>query len=275
MTKDEALKMAIEALETADAIVWQYSGVHYEKLQSALQVCKEALEQPALTKDEALKMAIEALETADAIVWQYSGVHYEKLQSALNACKEALEQLAQEPVADDELHLAKHAKEYHGLTLNQFKLMCNEADKRYEGQFASSVDKNLAVESFYEGFKVAIKKAKEQSTQESMDWISVDKKLPELNTEVMTWGSGTANNSFGYMQAWYSKDGWQELDSCGDFFNDIPPTHWIPLSIYTHPHQWQGLTDNEVDNIYSCAEGVHDFRDIVRAIEQALKEKNT
>ena len=47
---------------------------------------------------------------------------------------------------------------------------------------------------------------------------------------------------------------------------------WTPL--YTHPHQWQGLTDNEVDNIYPCAEGVHDFRDIVRAIEQALKEKN-
>ena len=34
--------------------------------------------------------------------------------------------------------------------------MCNEADKRYEGQFANSVDKHLAVECFYEGFKVAI-----------------------------------------------------------------------------------------------------------------------
>jgi hypothetical protein len=43
---------------------------------------------------------------------------------------------------------------------------------------------------------------------------------------------------------------------------------------YSHPHQWQGLTDDEVDNIYPCAEGVHDFRDIVRAIEAKLKEKN-
>jgi hypothetical protein len=42
----------------------------------------------------------------------------------------------------------------------------------------------------------------------------------------------------------------------------------------THP-SWQGLSDDEVNNIYPCAEGVHDFRDIVRAIEQALKEKNT
>ena len=55
-----------------------------------------------------------------------------------------------------DIELEKHAKEYHGLTLNQFKLMCNEADKRYEGQFANSVDKHLAVECFYEGFKVAI-----------------------------------------------------------------------------------------------------------------------
>jgi hypothetical protein len=44
MTKDEALKMAIEAMEVADAIVWEYSCVPYEKLQSALQACKEALE---------------------------------------------------------------------------------------------------------------------------------------------------------------------------------------------------------------------------------------
>jgi len=54
------------------------------------------------------------------------------------------------------IELEKHAKEYHNLTLNQFKLMCNEADKRYEGQFANAVDKHLAVECFYEGFKVAI-----------------------------------------------------------------------------------------------------------------------
>jgi len=47
MTKDEALKMAIEAMETADAIVWEFGGVAYEKLQEALKICKEALKQPA------------------------------------------------------------------------------------------------------------------------------------------------------------------------------------------------------------------------------------
>jgi len=66
-------------------------------------------------------------------------------------------------------------------------------------------------------------------------WISVDELLPPINSEVMTWGAGTANNSFGYLQAWYTEKGWQELDSCGDFFNDLPPTHWIPLSSYKVP----------------------------------------
>lgn len=56
-----------------------------------------------------------------------------------------------------DIELKKHAKDYHNLTLNQFKLMCEEAHMRYDGKFSSSVDKHLAVESFYEGFKVGIK----------------------------------------------------------------------------------------------------------------------
>jgi hypothetical protein len=102
-----------------------------------------------------------------------------------------------------DIELEKHAKEYHNLTLNQFKLMCNEADKRYEGQFANAVDKHLAVECFYEGFKVAI------------------------------------NNS----------------------------------------HSWQGLSDDEI--LIICAKMAAKLPnkeiDLVfaRAIEQALKEKNT
>jgi len=52
----------------------------------------------------------------------------------------------------------------------------------------------------------------------------------------------------------------------------------IPL--YTHPHQWQGLTDDEIQNILTPivlldnADSVTDY-EIARAIEQALKEKNT
>jgi hypothetical protein len=53
--------------------------------------------------------------------------------------------------------------------------------------------------------------------------------------------------------------------------------------LYTHPHQWQGLTDEEIE-YWEClkAPPVHpDFleddswREFARCIEKALKEKNT
>jgi hypothetical protein len=49
---------------------------------------------------------------------------------------------------------------------------------------------------------------------------------------------------------------------------------------YTHPHQWQGLTDDEILKASSYIDmlGNIDDDDVIkfaRAIEQALKEKNT
>ena len=47
--------------------------------------------------------------------------------------------------------------------------------------------------------------------------------------------------------------------------------------LYTHPHQWQGLTDDEVDDFMfqSCdAENGYSITDLIRLVEQALKEKN-
>jgi hypothetical protein len=204
MTKDEALKMAIDKWannftherhqNNAETKFWlaQYKMA----FNDLFNTCKEALEQPftrdwkhtideRIARDSEFKEALEQPTVAE--------LNDEYLRDTY---VEGLNQPAQEPVADDELHLAKHAKEYHGLTLNKFKLMCNEADKRYEGQFASSVDKHLAVESFYEGFKIGC----------------------------------------------------------------------------THPHQWQGLTDNQITNIGISCQSLHQ---VARAIEQALKEKNT
>jgi hypothetical protein len=49
------------------------------------------------------------------------------------------------------------------------------------------------------------------------------------------------------------------------------------IAVYTHPHQWQGLTDDEIGNLITPYEySVHpDLDGFARAIEQALKEKNT
>ena len=81
-----------------------------------------------------------------------------------------------------DIELEKHAKEYHNLTLNQFKLMCNESDKRFEGQFSSIVDKRLAVESFYEGFKVAISNAPSWQGLSDDEILEIDKSIaPEIS----------------------------------------------------------------------------------------------
>ena len=56
-----------------------------------------------------------------------------------------------------------------------------------------------------------------------------------------------------------------------------PNVTWQPL--YTHSHQWQGLTDDEIDSAWSGItkygiSGVDFTIRFARAIEQALKEKN-
>jgi hypothetical protein len=57
-------------------------------------------------------------------------------------------------------------------------------------------------------------------------WISVDDRFPEENSIVMTYGTGCASSE--YCQAYFNNGKFQELDSCGDYF-DYPPTHWMPL----------------------------------------------
>ena len=49
--------------------------------------------------------------------------------------------------------------------------------------------------------------------------------------------------------------------------------------VYTHPHQWQGLTDDEMKKVIYAVEDKFKMQAtcsiaIARAIEQALKEKN-
>jgi hypothetical protein len=55
-----------------------------------------------------------------------------------------------------------------------------------------------------------------------------------------------------------------------DKFGDIVP-------LYTHPIQWQGLTDKEIFNLSQQCDLNHilGLIDYGRAIEQALKDKNT
>jgi hypothetical protein len=54
-------------------------------------------------------------------------------------------------------------------------------------------------------------------------------------------------------------------------------THRNEIPLYTHPHQWQGLTDDEIKDFWTEYQPILTRCPIqfARAIEQALKEKNT
>ena len=60
---------------------------------------------------------------------------------------------------------------------------------------------------------------------------------------------------------------------------NVYETQWIDSAIHAayealEEKEWQGLTDNEIKSIY-LEIGVIDFTDIVKLIEQKIKEKNT
>lgn len=56
------------------------------------------------------------------------------------------------------------------------------------------------------------------------------------------------------------------------------PTSKKSIPLYTHPHQWQGLTDDEMDKIFyesKVEKGIVFHRTLFKTAEQALKDKNT
>ena len=91
MTKDEALRMAIEAL-----IHHTEQTRPIEDTNKAIQACKEALGVRQMTKNEALRMAIDAMEESKDIL-EYEGMIPDGYEEAIQACKEALAE-TQEPV---------------------------------------------------------------------------------------------------------------------------------------------------------------------------------
>ena len=51
--------------------------------------------------------------------------------------------------------------------------------------------------------------------------------------------------------------------------------NWEPLYIAPPQRKWQGLTNEEIKKLSDDCAGVRDEIEFIRAIEQALKEKNT
>ena len=106
-------------------------------------------------------------------------------------------------------------------------------------------------------------------TQEALEQPE-GKEFFERGKEIAQWADKQAQEPVAWMQ-----------NSIELYVQDTPSElYTIPL--YTYPHEWQGLTDDEIqmilnkirDDMYPWKDGMLGHL-IARAIEQALKEKNT
>jgi hypothetical protein len=100
----------------------------------------------------------------------------------------------------------------------------------------------------------ACKEALEQQAQEPVAWMSAGRILTDNKEQADWWieAGGIATPLYTH--------------STPDSTPDSAPAH-----------QWQGLTDDEVDDFMfqSCdAENGYSITDLIRLVEQALKEKN-
>jgi hypothetical protein len=111
-----------------------------------------------------------------------------------------------------------------------------------------------------------------QPAQEPVAWISVKDKLPPVNIEVLTYDKHHEKQYF------LTSIIIENVDKF--YFNAF--THWMPLpkapnETNTHPApSWQGLSDDELSELLvSKGETSIKYLDFARAIEQALKDKNS
>ena len=100
----------------------------------------------------------------------------------------------------------------------------------------------------------ACKEALEQPAQEPVAWYGKDIAFPKSN-KIFVFNNKDDADAYGMRKSVL-----------------ISP-------LYTYPHQWQGLTDDEILDMYFQAnispQPAKDVIDFIRAIEQSLKDKNT
>ena len=166
-----------------------------------------------------------------------------------------------------------HAEKY-GLTLEQFRMMCEGAYKVYEGQGLNSVDYALAREAYLAGFTHACKEAlAEAEKQEPVAWMR-RKYDSGTNPVAVEWDYSDIQ-IFKHDIPLYTHPNQELLNEYWEMgYNQCLETN----KKFPIPATWQSLSDDEILNIY---EDMHRKPrkdgyewDYARAIEQALKEKN-
>ena len=168
------------------------------------------------------------------------------VKGAINACKEAIAQPAQEPVAFDMQSIC----DKHGITLI---LDDEHTDNNAGGSAGQDTimlgrfdDEDLKIVAFFHELGHCLFKPVDSR------WMDT------LSMEGTAWEVGRQEAAkYGFKWAYDSKE-----------------MQWArkQLNSYTHPApSWQGLSDDDIDAI-TCVQ--FEERAQIRAIEQALKEKN-
>ena len=241
--KDEALKMAIEALEDADTIITQRCRILLDAIQPAINACKEALEQQTDCNHDWVSAKNKIVQNGSVCMKCHAISALE-----LNELK-ALEQPAQEPVRrqcvvceteyDDGIPPKVKQPAQEPVMISD----CNTARQIWENNLKES-EKILSKCKF-------AKSDDEQPAQEPVG-------IYEGKWEQGKFGSIT-------------------------IYKDIPigtELYTHPHQDGTSPSKWTALTDDEI--VKECAVNfsvkLHEVKqpdiDLCRAIEQALRNKN-
>lgn len=197
-----------------------------------------------MTKDEAIHKALKVLNCLN------NGRAYETawVKGAINACEEALEQ---QEVGDAEIKQMLDDIEWY--QQEQRKLI--DRIKALEQPAQSDVD--LKLKQFSKNL-IDNQIQDEHPLSSEQLWDLYETEQPAQ--EPVVWANKKEITVRG-----------DENPCCGFFKSD-----YCTIPLYTHPHQWQGLTDDDVIEICSTWNELNgsSYADLCRAIEQALKEKN-
>ena len=247
MTKDEAIHKALKVLNCLNNDrVYETAWV-----KGAINACEEALEQPAQEP-----VMISDCNAARQI-WENNLKESEKILSKCKFAKSDDEQPAQEPVAwmKSALDNARDVCKYLDHD------MVKEA-KAHTKFFWDDIDKIKEDEE-----------ALEQPSQEPVAWMYYEKVTTSKEKAEIYVNNPIPLYTHPALQPAQEPVGvvsWHEGAVMGSIF----PSSNMPKDgdkLYTHPHQWQGLTDDEYKQIVEVG-----FKLGYEACkcEQTLKEKN-
>ena len=223
-----------------------------------------------MTKDEALLMAINTLCNCGLQIGGHALIS-PYIHETVYACKEALEQpvaeLNNEYLRDTYVEgLSTNSKANEIIkTQHLYNLVeiLNDPMKAYPHNFSTPAKGNALLLGLCQEAADEIEHLKAETQEPSKEEILgkvFDAVYAQYHPKAET------HKPVAYYKEWEDKSG-KHKDIKFEQTEGYSP-------LYTHPKEWQGLSDEEIDAIDFPESGTATIRDFTRAIEAKLKEKN-